>query len=50
MAVVAVRVHPDKYGKDFDAVIPFLIQYIEKRTPTPSVKVASVMQIRPAKW
>ena len=30
-AVVAVRVHPDKYKEDFDAVVAFLIQYIDKR-------------------
>ena len=49
-AVVAVRVHPDKYKKDFDARVIFLTQYIDKRAPTPSVKVASVGQTRPAKW
>ena len=41
-AVTAVRAHPDKYKKNFDAVVTFLIQYINKRAPTPSVKVASV--------
>ena len=40
--VAAVRVHPDKYEKDFDAVVTFLTQYIDKRSPAPSVKVASV--------
>ena len=33
----------------FDAVVAFLIQYINKRAPAPSVKVASVGQIRAAK-
>ena len=48
-AVAAVRAHRDKYEKDFDAVFTFLIQYIDKKAPTPSVKVASVTQTRPAK-
>ena len=47
--VAAVRAHPDKYKKGFDAVVAFLTQYIDKRAPTPSVKVASVTQTRPAK-
>ena len=41
--------HPDKYEKDFDAVVAFLTQYINKRSQTPSVKAASVVQNRPAK-
>ena len=49
MAVATVKAYPDKYEKDFDAVIAFLIQNINKRAPTPSVKVASVGQSRPAK-
>ena len=32
-AVVAVRVHPEKYEKDFDAVVSFITQYINKRAP-----------------
>ena len=28
-AVVKVRVHPDKYVKDFNAVVAFLTQYLE---------------------
>ena len=40
-AVDAVRVHPDKYEKDFNVVVTFLTQYIDKREPTLSVKVAS---------
>ena len=43
-AVAAVRAHPDRYEKDFDAVVAFLTQYIDKKTPTLSVKVASVTQ------
>ena len=42
--------HPDKYEKDFDVVVQFLTQYINKRAPTPSVKVAFLSQNRPAKW
>ena len=49
-AVTAVRVHPDKYKKDFNTIVTFFTQYIDKRVPTPSVKVASVGQTRPAKW
>ena len=48
--VVAVRAHPDKYENNFDAVDAFLTQYIDKRAPTPIVKVAFVTQTRPAKW
>ena len=42
-------VHPEKYEKDFDAVVTFLIQYINKRAPTLSLKVASVTQTRPTR-
>ena len=49
-AVATVRTHPNKYEKDFDAVVTFLSQYIDKIAPTPSVKVASVGQNRPTKW
>ena len=49
-AVTALRVHPDKYKKNFDIVVIFLTQYIDKRAPILSVKVASVTQTRPAKW
>ena len=47
--VTTIRVHPDKYEKDFDIVVIFLTQYIDKRSPTPSLKVASVAKNRPAK-
>ena len=49
-AVATVRAHTDKYDKDFDAVVAFLTQYIDKKASTPNVKVASVTQTRPAKW
>ena len=49
-AVAAVRAQPDKYEKDFDVVVTFLTQYIDKRALTPSMKIASITQIRPAKW
>ena len=49
-AVTAVRVQPVTYEKDFDAVVAFLSHYIDKRAPTPSVKIASVSQTRPTKW
>ena len=48
-AVAAVRAHPDRYKKDFDAVVAFLSQYIDRKAPTPSMKVASITQTRPAK-
>ena len=48
-AVTAVRVHSDKYKKDFDAAVAFLTQYINQTAPTASVKVASITQNRPAK-
>ena len=48
-AVTAVRVQSNKYEKDFDAVVTFLTQYIDKRAPTASVKVVSVTQTRPVK-
>ena len=40
-AVATVRAHPDKYEKEFNTVVAFLTQYIYKKAPTPSVKVAS---------
>ena len=33
-AVATVRAHPDKYKKDFNAVVAFLTQYIDKRVQT----------------
>ena len=50
IAVATVSAHPDKYEKDVDAVVAFLTQYIDKRAPKPSVKVASAGQNRPANW
>ena len=49
-AVAKVRVHLDKFKKDFNEVVAFLTQYIDKRSLTSSVRVASVAQNRPAKW
>ena len=46
--IATVRMHPDKYEKDFDTVVTFLPQYIDKKASTPSVKVASFNQTRPA--
>ena len=48
-AVATVREHPDKYEKDFDTVVDFLTQHINKKAPTPSVKVLSVTQTRSSK-
>ena len=47
--VATVRAHPDKYKKDFDTLVAFLSQYIDKRALTVKLKVASVGQSRPAK-
>ena len=48
-AVAGVRARLDTYKKDFDAVVAFLAQYIDKKAPTLSVMIASVTQIRLAK-
>ena len=48
-AVATVKAQPDKCEKDFDTVVTFITQYIDKRTPTPSVKVAAFAQTRLAK-
>ena len=48
-AVATVRTHLDRYNKDFDVVVTFLTQYINRKAPTPSVKVASITQTRSAK-
>ena len=48
-AVATVRAHPDKYKKDFDAVVAFFGQYINNKAPNPHVKVASLGQNRPIK-
>ena len=45
-AVATVRAHPEKYEKNFNAVIAFFNQYIEKKAPKPSVKITSVGQNR----
>ena len=42
-AVTSVRVHPDKYEKDFDAVNAVLTQHIDKIAPTPNLKVSSLI-------
>ena len=33
-AVATVRANPDKYQKDFDTVVAFLTQYVDKKAPT----------------
>ena len=48
-AVATVRAHMNKYQKDFDAVVIFHTQYIDKKAPTLSVKATSVTQTKPAK-
>ena len=47
--VATVRVHPEKYENDFETDVAFLIQYINTRASTSSVKVAFVVKNRPAK-
>ena len=44
-----IRAHPDQY-ENFDTEVAFLIHYINKKALTPSMKVASIGQNRPAKW
>ena len=41
-AVATVRVHQNKYEKDFDAIVAFLTQYIDRKACTPSVRIAYV--------
>ena len=36
-AVTPVRAHPDKYEKDFNIVVAFLTQHIDKKAPMPSL-------------
>ena len=48
-AIATVRAHPDRYENDFDAVVAFLSQNIDKKAWSPSVKGTSVTQTRPAK-
>ena len=45
----AIRAHPDKYEKDFDAIVAYLSWYIDKQWPTLTIKVESVAQARPTK-
>ena len=47
--VATIRAYPYKYEKNFDAVVTFLTQHINKRAPTLSVKITFVGQTRPAK-
>ena len=42
IVIVIVMALPDKYEKDFDAMVTFLTQYIDKWGPKLSVKVAYV--------
>ena len=44
--VAALRAQSDKYKKEFDAVVAFFTQYIDKKAPTPNVMVISVTQTR----
>ena len=46
---VTMMAHPDKCEKDFDAVVNYFTQYIDKQGSTPNVKVASIAQARPSK-
>ena len=47
--VASTKAHTDNYEKNFNAVVTFLTQYIDKHRLTPAVKVISIVQIRPAK-
>ena len=48
--VATVRAYPDRYNKDFDALVTLLTKYIDKKAPTLSVNITSISQNRPAKW
>ena len=48
-AVATERAHPEKYEKNFNAVVAVLTQYIDKRASTPSVRAASVTKTRYAR-
>ena len=48
-AVAAIRVQPDKYKKDFNTLVTFLSQGIDKKAPSLSVKVAYASQNRSTK-
>ena len=48
-AVATVRANSDRYEENFDAVVAFLFQYIDRKAPIPSLKFASVTQTRLAK-
>ena len=45
--IVTARSHPDKCEKDFNAVVTYLLQCIEKGRPIPSIMVVSITQTRP---
>ena len=49
IVVAILRAYLGMHEKDFNAVVTFLTQYINKRAPTMSVKVASVGQTMPTK-
>ena len=49
-AVTGVRMQPKKYEKDFDTVVAFLAQYIDKKGPTLSEKFASITKTRTPVW
>ena len=40
--VATVRVHPDKYTKNFDSAVTFLAWYINKISPMLSLNITSV--------
>ena len=44
IAIFAVKAYPDKYEKNFDAVVAYLSQYVEKGGLTMSVIVVSITQ------
>ena len=47
--IAKAREHPNKYKNNFDAVVTYHLEYIDKQGQTPSVKVASIVQTRSTK-
>ena len=43
---VIAKAHPDKYDKNFDALLACLFQHVEKQGPMMNAKVASVSWLR----
>ena len=42
MVTAEVKIHIDKYEKDFNIVVTYFTQYIDEQGPTPSVTVVFI--------